>query len=650
MRKQPERKKGGSHPGLNPLDLMSENLSKLDVLGVRLAETDYAHAVWVLESLTQKAGSSAVAACNTHIVALARLRPDFREVLGKFDLLLPDGMPLIWSMRQKGARLEDRVYGPYFMQEAIRHLPKPWKHFFFGGTENCLQQLTEACRQIQPNVDIVGTFSPPFRAWTEKDEAEFAEIIRKSGADFIWVALGGDRQERWIAKNLPRYSKGVFLGVGDAFELLAGRRAFAPAWMQKAGLTWLYRLLQEPRRLLPRYLKFNSLFLYYTFRDRWLGPPPRDNNQKRIAFLGIRGIPGRYSGFETFVEELGPRLARDGWEITVYCRSHLYPQRPRQLQGMRLVYLPAIRSKSLETITHTLLCCVHAIFQRFDLVYLCGVGNALASWILHLGGSRVVINVDGDDFRRPKWHWFARWWLRKSERWATRLADRVIADNTAIQKRYQQSYDFTPDLIGYGSPLAERPKSTETLKKLGVTSRGYLLCVGRISPENRVDLLVRAHKNSGISTPLVVVGSFGYETRYYEDCRQAAASHVIFAGPIYGDGYRELSLHCRMFVLPAAIEATRVVLVDELGFGAAIVFQDCPASREVLGEAGEPFSPQNPENSLAAVLRVLDANEGRLEQLRAGALARAKRCYDWEKVTAQYEALFREVLPAPQLP
>ena len=623
---------------------MAPSPEPIDVLGVGLAPIDYGQARTAIAGLARQGQPSAVAACNTHIVALARLRPDFRQALEKFDILLPDGMPLVWSMRHKGARLEDRVYGPYFMQEAIRHLPRPWKHFFFGGTETCLRQLTEACRQIQPKVDIVGTLSPPFRPWTEQDEVDFAATIQKSGADFIWVALGGDRQERWIAKNLSRHPQGVFLAVGDAFELLAGRRAFAPMWMQKAGLTWLYRLLQEPRRLLPRYLKYNSLFLFYTFRDRWLGAPAR--GKKQIAFLGIRGIPGRYSGFETFVEELGPRLVRDGWDVTVYCRSHLYPERVGQCQGMKLVYLPAIRSKSLETITHTLLCCVHAIVHRFDLIYLCGVGNALASWILHLGGSRVVINVDGDDFRRPKWHWFARWWLRKSERWATRLADRVIADNTAIQKRYEQSYGFTPDLIGYGSPLAERPKSTETLKTLGLRDREYILCVGRISPENRVDLLVRAHKISGISTPLVIVGSYGYETRYYEECRRAAAPNVIFAGPIYGDGYRELSLHSKMFVLPAAIEATRVVLVDQLGFGAAIVFQDCPASREVLGEAGEPFAVERPEESLAAVMKKLDGNEARLGQLRVGALGRAKACYNWDTVTTQYESLFQEALPA----
>ncbi len=622
---------------------METKIKRVEVLGMGLMATDYVGGVKLVEDLAKQKKPGMVAACNTHLVALARHQADFRRVLGEFDLLLPDGMPLVWSMRRKGAVLEDRVYGPYFMLEALRMLPRPWKHFFFGGTESCLQELSVAARQAQPDVEIVGTLSPPFRAWTEKDEEGFAEVIRKSGADFVWVALGGDRQERWIEKNLKRHSRGVFLAVGDAFELLAGRRAFAPAAMQKYGLTWLYRLWQEPRRMFPRYFKFNSLFLFYILRDRWLGSPVK--GERRIAFLGIRGIPGRYSGFETFVEQLGPRLAKRGWDVTVYCRSHLYPERPKEFQGMKLVYLPAIRTKSLETITHTLFCCGHLIAHQFELVYLCGVGNALTSWLLHLGGSRVVINVDGDDFRRPKWHWFARWWLRKSEHWATLLADRVIADNTAIQKRYRKTYDFNPDLIGYGSPLAEEPQGTETLERLGLRERNYILCVGRISPENRVDLLARAHKRSGVKTPLVIVGSYGYETRYYEECQRAAASNVIFAGAIYGNGYRELSLHSKMFVLPAAIEATRVVLVDQLGFGAAIVFQDCPASREVLGAAGEPFDSKMPEESLAAVILKLDGDKAREEALRAGALAQAQGCYNWDAVAGQYETLFQEVLP-----
>ena len=248
--------------------MMAMESKRVEVLGMGLQATDYLGGVKLLEALAQRQKPGMVAACNTHLVALARHRPDYGRVLAEFDLLLPDGMPLVWAMRAQGAKIKDRVYGPYLMQEALKKFPRPWKHFFFGGTERCLEELVVAARKIQPEVEVVGTLSPPFRIWTEKDEQKFADEIRASHADFIWVALGGGRQEEWIAKNISRHSRGVFLAVGDAFELLAGRRPFAPSWMQKAGLTWLYRLCQEPRRLLTRYLKYNSLFIYYSLMEK----------------------------------------------------------------------------------------------------------------------------------------------------------------------------------------------------------------------------------------------------------------------------------------------------------------------------------------------------------------------------------------------
>ena len=248
--------------------MMAMESKRVEVLGMGLQATDYLGGVKLLEALAQRQKPGMVAACNTHLVALARHRPDYGRVLAEFDLLLPDGMPLVWAMRAQGAKIKDRVYGPYLMQEALKKFPRPWKHFFFGGTERCLEELVVAAQKIQPHLEVAGILSPPFRNWKEEDEQKFADQIRASQADFIWVALGGGRQEEWIAKNISRHSRGVFLAVGDAFELLAGRRPFAPSWMQKAGLTWLYRLRREPRRLLTRYLKYNSLFIYYSLMEK----------------------------------------------------------------------------------------------------------------------------------------------------------------------------------------------------------------------------------------------------------------------------------------------------------------------------------------------------------------------------------------------
>ena len=245
----------------------------IKILGVPVACVTYDSALEIVEGLAREPRPTAVCPANTHILAEARHDPEFGQVMDKFDLVFPDGMPVVWALNLRGAGLSDRVYGPYFTKHALQRTPRPWRHFFFGDTEEVLQELRLAAAELQPDIEIVGAISPPFRAWTEQDEAMFAETINRADPDFVWVALPGGRMEKWIIDNQHRYQRGVFLAVGDAFTLLSGRRPFAPKWMQRFGLTWLYRMLAEPRRLGPRYIRYNSLFVYYLVRDWILGPP-----------------------------------------------------------------------------------------------------------------------------------------------------------------------------------------------------------------------------------------------------------------------------------------------------------------------------------------------------------------------------------------
>jgi len=246
----------------------------VNVLGTPVARVTYQSAFEIVQDLARESRPTAVCPSNTHILSEARHDPEFGRVMSKFDLVFPDGMPVVWVMNMRGAGLSDRVYGPYFMKYVLERAPRPWRHFFFGDTEDVLQELRRVAEELQPNIDFVGAISPPFRTWNEEDEAQFAETINNADPDFVWVALPGGRMEKWIVDNQDRYHRGVFLAVGDAFTLLSGKRPFAPKWMQRLGLTWLYRMLAEPRRLGPRYLRYNSLFVYYLLRDKILGPPP----------------------------------------------------------------------------------------------------------------------------------------------------------------------------------------------------------------------------------------------------------------------------------------------------------------------------------------------------------------------------------------
>jgi len=625
-------------------------MRSISILGTPVHCATYASAVDEVKRLAGLSSPAAVSASNTHIIALARHDPSFGDVMRQFQLVLPDGYPLVWQLNRQGAGLQDRVYGPYLMREVLLHTPRPFRHVFFGGSEDCLRRLSEEVQKIQPDIDIVDTISPPYRDWTEAEEEGFAKRISESGADFIWVALGGERQERWMIKNQHRYQRGVFFAVGDAFELLAGSRPFAPEWMQHHGLTWMYRLVQEPRRLWPRYFKFNSLFLYYLGRDAVLGRPRAKTAKIRVAFLGSRGVPARYSGFEVVVEELGSRLAARGYDVTVYNRYPRFTAAGRSLKGMDLITLPTIPTKSLETIVHTTLSAIDAIFRRYDLIYLCGVGNSILAALLRQFGMKVVINVDGADFRRAKWGTFGRQWLKMSEVWATRLADRVIADNREIVTRYQRDYGVTPNYISYGCQLRPGRIRDGELERWGLQPGGYVLHVSRLSPENEADLLLEAWRDYTGPLRLVITGSHHYEHAYFERLLALADDRVIFTGARFSRAYVELSQNALFFVMPAAIEATRLVLLDQMAMGKAILFKESPATREVVGEAAEVFDPAGGAAALTERLEFLCANPAHCAELGRQAYARAEERYSWDAVLAQYETMFNEVVPCRRSP
>jgi N-acetylglucosaminyldiphosphoundecaprenol N-acetyl-beta-D-mannosaminyltransferase len=613
----------------------------IDILGTPIACVTYQSALDFVIDLVKRGRPSAVSACNTHIIARARRDPDFGRIMKQFDLILPDGMPLVWTLNIAGASLEDRVYGPYFMREVLKSTPAPWKHFFFGGRDSTLKNLRNEALDLNPELSIVGTYSPPFRKWNEEDLQLIADEISRTDPDFVWVALGGQRQERWIIENQHRFRRGVFFAVGDAFELLAGSRTFAPRWMQRAALTWVYRLWQEPSRLWRRYLRYNTLFFLYLIRDGLRGNAFRvtANSPVRIAFLGSRGVPARYSGFETVVEELGTRLAARGHSVTVYNRPSYYNEFPKRVRGMRVIYIPTVMSKSLETIIHTILSFIQTFRNRYDLIYLCGVGNAPLALLARLQRRKIVINTDGVDFRRQKWNGFARWWLRWSERMAIQFAHRVIVDNGEVVKHYERDHRYTPDNIPYGANLPEKTPGCRELDKWGLSPGNYILYVSRLTPENEAALLLRAYRELSLEIPLVIVGSVGYEIQYGRLLNSLATPTTILTGQVFGQGYRELSSHCRFFVLPAAIEATRLVLLDQMGFGNAILFRDVRATREVIADTGEPFSNEDLPGSLKEKLQYLADNPEYCRELGARARERARLHYDWETVTDRYEKL-----------
>ena len=237
-----------------------------NVIGTELRATTYADLYAEVLEDRARGASHSVNFANTQIVALRRWSPRYRE-LTTGDDFLPDGMPLVWCMNAQGAGLGDRVYGVIFMHYCLERSPAEVRHYFLGASEACLARLCENMRRLNPQLTICGTHHGYFPMGDEEAEAKVREHIHAANPDFIWVGLGTPIQHEWIGRNRRHLERGVFFSVGFAFDVYAGMKKDAPMWFQRHGLTWLYRLCREPRRLIRRYLKWNTLFLGYLAID-----------------------------------------------------------------------------------------------------------------------------------------------------------------------------------------------------------------------------------------------------------------------------------------------------------------------------------------------------------------------------------------------
>ncbi len=236
-----------------------------ELLGTPLLATTYDELIARCHELARAGGTCAIDFTNTHIVTLRRRDRYFRELTDDVDYFVPDGMPLIWCLNRRGAALHDRVYGPTFMRRCLEASGPPWKHYLLGGSVACLEALRARFSQVEIVGAQHGYFSP-------NEEPAILEEINRLAPDFIWVGLGTPKQQEWIHRHKTKIRSGVLLAVGFAFDVNAGMKKDAPAWMQRAGLTWAFRVFSEPRRLAARYLRYNSLFLYYLAHDA-LRPP-----------------------------------------------------------------------------------------------------------------------------------------------------------------------------------------------------------------------------------------------------------------------------------------------------------------------------------------------------------------------------------------
>ncbi len=358
----------------------------------------------------------------------------------------------------------------------------------------------------------------------------------------------------------------------------------------------------------------------------------------RIALIGTRGVPASYGGFETAVEEIGQRLVARGHDVTVYCRGAADESLEEYL-GMHLVHLPAVRSKSLETLSHTALSTAHLFTHGApDVAVVFNGANSPFLPALRAQGIPVATHMDGLEWKRAKWNGLGRRYYRMAESLAVRWSDALIADAPGIADYYRDEFGTDTDLIAYGAPIL-RGAGSDKLAPLGLTPGGYHLVVARFEPENHVDLAVMGALSSAAAKPLVVVGSAPYADAYTARIQELArdSDRVRLLGGVWDqEQLDQLYAHAVTYVHGHSVGGTNPSLLRAMGAGTAVLAYDVNFNRDVLGADGRYFSTPA---DLAAALLDAESDPADLQGRATRLQERAEAVYRWDDVTDRYEAM-----------
>jgi glycosyltransferase involved in cell wall biosynthesis len=358
----------------------------------------------------------------------------------------------------------------------------------------------------------------------------------------------------------------------------------------------------------------------------------------RIAMLGTRGVPAAYGGFETAVEEIGQRLVAEGHDVTVYCRS-TGRDNPRTHLGMRLVTLPALHAKTLETLSHTAVSTAHFLgARRQDVAFLFNAANAPFVPLLRSRGTAVAVHVDGLEWKRDKWGKTGRRYYRMAEQLAVREADALIADAQGIADYYDDEFGIPTELISYGSRILRNAPS-DAIEAIGLVPGQFHLAVARFEPENHVDVIVDGYRRSKAQLPLVVVGSAPYSAKYTDGVGEMAAAdpRIRMLGAVWDQRLLDqLYAHALSYLHGHSVGGTNPSLLRAMGAGTAVLGWDVVFNREVAGTAGLYFDSAS---QLAPQIEEVERYPFRFRDIGELMQERARKRYNWDSVTEAYEAL-----------
>jgi len=362
----------------------------------------------------------------------------------------------------------------------------------------------------------------------------------------------------------------------------------------------------------------------------------------KIAIIGTRGVPARYGGFETIAEALSTGLVKKGHVVFVYCRKGNIPESPKKYQGINLVYTSYFTNKYLGTFSHVFFSITHAIFQKYDIALVFNVGVAPLCALLKLFNIKVILNVDGFEWYRKKWKWFAKIYFIFCALIAKFIVNEIITDSKDVQSYYQRKLSTKTTYITNGAYVST-VADNKILKKFNVLPYEYFFTASRLVPENNIDLMIRTYININTKKLFLIAGGSSYSDNYENKINEAINDRIVMLGPIYNPvELAVLHTFCYAYIHGNDAGGTSLGLLKALGYGNCVLTINTHSNKEVVGDSAILYDKS--VLGLAQKIEYVLKNPKKVKVYRIKARERVRRKYTWNKIIDLYEKLFNEVL------
>lgn len=364
----------------------------------------------------------------------------------------------------------------------------------------------------------------------------------------------------------------------------------------------------------------------------------------KIAIIGSRGYPIVYSGYETFVKEVSERLVAQNIDVRVYCQKHLFNARPKTVNGVELVYMPTVQTKSLNQLVHSLFCMIHACLSKTDVILVVNAANGPFGLISLLAQKKTLINVDGLEWLRPKWKGLGAAYFKFAAKLATLFYNTIITDAEAMRQVYLQTFKANSTVIAYGANI-RHSKTPELINQFGLSPNEYFLIVGRLIADNNSDLILEGFKKAHSNKKLVIVGDVPYQDAYAEGMKAQASNQILFLGYITdSEVLAELYHQSYAYLHGHEYGGTNPTMLKAMAYGCAILALDTVFNREMLENGQFGWFFQKTSDSVALYLQQAEHNPQAVQTLKEKARDGITQKYNWDEVTRAYVTVFKALM------